>query len=86
MREDDNKEETDLKRKKQAADQYYAEYINSYDGIMEDWRKSKKQMQVFINFIRHFFENFKFITFFQDELNKIQDELKNKREYFVTLE
>lgn len=22
----------------------------------------------------------------QDELNKIQDELKNKREYFVTLE
>lgn len=28
MRDEDNKEETDLKRKKQAADQYYAENIN----------------------------------------------------------
>lgn len=65
-REDDNKEETDLKRKKQAADQYYAENVNQYDQIMEEWRKNKKQMQ--------------------DELNKIQDELKNKREYFITLE
>ena len=31
MREENNKEETDLKRKKQAADQYYAENINQYD-------------------------------------------------------
>lgn len=31
MRDEDNKEETDLKRKKQAADQYYAENINQYD-------------------------------------------------------
>jgi|688.fasta_scaffold1589546_1 hypothetical protein len=39
---------------------------------MEEWRKNKKQMIVLI--------------INKDEINKIKDELKNKREYFVTLE
>ena len=39
---------------------------------MEEWKSKKKQMIVKI--------------FIQDEINKIKDELKNKREYFITLE
>lgn len=39
---------------------------------MEEWKSKKKQMIVEI--------------FIQDEINKIKDELKNKREYFITLE
>jgi hypothetical protein len=66
LREEDSKEELDLKRKKQAAETSLQENIVQYDQTMEEWRKKKQQLQ--------------------DELDKIQDELKNKREYFVTLE
>lgn len=66
MRDDDSKEEQDLKNKKKNADANYADNLKQYDDILEEWRRNKKQLK--------------------DELNKIEDELKNKREYFVTLE
>ncbi len=46
MREDNNKEENDLKRKKQQTDSFYADNINQYDEIMVKWRQDKKQLQV----------------------------------------
>ena len=46
MREDNNKEENDLKRKKQQTDSFYADNINKYDEIMVKWRQDKKQLQV----------------------------------------
>lgn len=47
MRDDDSKEEQDLKNKKKNADANYADNLKQYDDILEEWRRNKKQLKVF---------------------------------------
>ena len=51
MREDNNKEENDLKRKKQQTDSFYADNINQYDEIHSAIKKSNLSNLVFKNII-----------------------------------
>ena len=83
LREENSKEEEELKRKKQNSEQFLAENMGLYDHLMEENTKEKADLLVILILI---FKNLiRKMGFLQDEHHKINKELRDLDEHFTNV-